>query len=142
MRSVESVLPYLRAAVRRQQPYHVGTAPHVTVKLNQNESPLDLPEVLKQELMEAFFETPFNRYPREQPEDLLRELADVLDHDPRGLLIGNGFYSFTALLGMLSLVGIVVNNAIVMLEQIDIEREGGLEHYDAIVMACLARLPK
>jgi multidrug efflux pump subunit AcrB len=27
-----------------------------------------------------------------------------------------------------------------MLEQIDIEREGGLEHYDAIVMACLARL--
>jgi multidrug efflux pump subunit AcrB len=57
-----------------------------------------------------------------------------------GLLVGNGFYSFTALLGMLSLVGIVVNNAIVMLEQIDIEREGGLEHYDAIVMACLARL--
>jgi multidrug efflux pump subunit AcrB len=57
-----------------------------------------------------------------------------------GLLVGNGFYSFTALLGMLSLVGIVVNNAIVMLEQIDIEREGGLDHYAAIVTACLARL--
>jgi len=33
-----------------------------------------------------------------------------------------------------------VNNAIVMLEQISIEQEGGLEPYDAIVMACQARL--
>jgi multidrug efflux pump subunit AcrB len=57
-----------------------------------------------------------------------------------GLLVANGYNSFMALLGMLSLVGIVVNNAIVMLEQIDIEREGGLEPYDAIVTACLARL--
>jgi multidrug efflux pump subunit AcrB len=45
-----------------------------------------------------------------------------------------------ALLGMLSLVGIVVNNAIVMLEQIDIEQEAGLEPYAAIVTACQARL--
>jgi multidrug efflux pump subunit AcrB len=45
-----------------------------------------------------------------------------------------------ALLGMLSLVGIVVNNAIVMLEQIEVEAEGGLGPYDAIVSACLARL--
>ena len=57
-----------------------------------------------------------------------------------GLLVGNAYNSFMALLGMLSLVGIVVNNAIVMLEQIDIERREGREHYDAIVMACLARM--
>jgi multidrug efflux pump subunit AcrB len=57
-----------------------------------------------------------------------------------GLLVGNGFNSFMALLGMLSLVGIVVNNAIVMLEQIDIEREAGADPYEAIVMACMARL--
>jgi multidrug efflux pump subunit AcrB len=57
-----------------------------------------------------------------------------------GLLVGNGYNSFMALLGMLSLVGIVVNNAIVMLEQIDIEREAGRSDYEAIVMACLARL--
>ena len=57
-----------------------------------------------------------------------------------GLLVANGFNSFMALLGMLSLIGIVVNNAIVMLEQIDIERKGGLAPYDAIVQACLARL--
>jgi multidrug efflux pump subunit AcrB len=57
-----------------------------------------------------------------------------------GLLICNGFNSFMALLGILSLVGIVVNNAIVMLEQIDIEQEAGLAPYDAIVQACLARM--
>jgi multidrug efflux pump subunit AcrB len=57
-----------------------------------------------------------------------------------GLLVGNAYNSFMALLGMLSLVGIVVNNAIVMLEQIDIERREGREHYDAIVTACLARM--
>jgi multidrug efflux pump subunit AcrB len=56
-----------------------------------------------------------------------------------GLLVGNGFNSFMALLGMLSLVGIVVNNAIVMIEQVEIEREAGREPFDAIVMACLAR---
>jgi multidrug efflux pump subunit AcrB len=57
-----------------------------------------------------------------------------------GLLVGNAYNSFMALLGMLSLVGIVVNNAIVMLEQIDIEQAGGREPYDAIVTACLVRL--
>ncbi len=57
-----------------------------------------------------------------------------------GLLVAKGFYSFMALLGMLSLVGIVVNNAIVMLEQIDIEHASGMDHYQAIVTACLARL--
>jgi len=57
-----------------------------------------------------------------------------------GLLVGNGFNSFMALLGILSLVGIVVNNAIVMLEQIDIEQKAGRTPYDAIVQACLARM--
>jgi multidrug efflux pump subunit AcrB len=57
-----------------------------------------------------------------------------------GLLVANGHNSFMALLGILSLVGIVVNNAIVMLEQIDIERAAGLEPYDAIIQACLARM--
>ncbi len=57
-----------------------------------------------------------------------------------GLLGANGYFSFMALLGMLALVGIVVNNAIVMLEQIDLERKGGLDHYAAIIKACIARM--
>ncbi len=57
-----------------------------------------------------------------------------------GLLVANGYNSFMALLGILSLVGIVVNNAIVMLEQIDIEERAGSEPYPAIIQACLARM--
>ena len=45
-----------------------------------------------------------------------------------------------ALLGILSLIGIIVNNAIVMLEQIDIEVRSGTEHYQAIINACIARM--
>jgi multidrug efflux pump subunit AcrB len=57
-----------------------------------------------------------------------------------GLAVCGGYYSFMALLGMLSLIGIVVNNAIVMLEQIEIERRAGVEHFQAIITACQARL--
>jgi multidrug efflux pump subunit AcrB len=57
-----------------------------------------------------------------------------------GLLVANGFNSFMALLGILSLVGIVVNNAIVMLEEIDNEQAAGRGAYEATVQACLARL--
>lgn len=57
-----------------------------------------------------------------------------------GLLVGGGFNSFMALLGMLSLIGIVVNNAIVMLEQIEVETTASQEPYSAIVVACQARL--
>jgi multidrug efflux pump subunit AcrB len=57
-----------------------------------------------------------------------------------GLLVGNAYNSFMALLGILSLVGIVVNNAIVMLEQIEIEQRSGLDAYQAILTACVARL--
>jgi multidrug efflux pump subunit AcrB len=57
-----------------------------------------------------------------------------------GLLVADGFNSFMALLGILSLIGIVVNNAIVMLEQIEIELRAGTEGYDAIIAACVARM--
>ncbi len=57
-----------------------------------------------------------------------------------GLLVMDGFFSFTAILGILSLSGIVINNAIVMLNQIKIDTEIGGTPYDAIMSACLGRL--
>jgi len=56
-----------------------------------------------------------------------------------GLLISGSFFGFMAILGILALVGIVINNAIVLLDQIDIERESGKSPYDAIVAAALGR---
>jgi len=52
-----------------------------------------------------------------------------------GLLVSGSFYGFMAILGILSLIGIVINNAIVLLDQIDIEQASGKSPYDAIVTA-------
>ena len=43
------------------------------------------------------------------------------------------------LLGVISLAGIVINNAIVMLERIDIELNDGSSHIDAIINAAVQR---
>ncbi|MFQ5569093.1 MAG: histidinol-phosphate transaminase [Rhodothermales bacterium] len=94
------LLGHIRPAVRKERPYIVGTAPHVQVKLNQNECPLDLPEDLKRALLDEFFNTPFNRYPTEQPDRLCRALAEQVDWDPEGILVGNGSNELTYTFGL------------------------------------------
>lgn len=98
--ALEALLAFIRPAVRRQQAYYVGAIPNVQVKLNQNESPYDLPEGLKQELVGAFMEIACNRYPTEQPDRLRRKLAERTGHDPDGILIGNGSNELSYTLGL------------------------------------------
>ncbi len=57
-----------------------------------------------------------------------------------GLLLANSFFGFMALLGVISLVGIVINNAIVLLERIRLEIEAGLAPCMAILAAAQQRL--
>ena len=85
-RVVETIRPSVRAGTA----YDVGVTGEVAVKLNQNECPFDLPEDLKRELVEAAFDTKFNRYPDEQPEKLCRALAVANDWDSDGVMVGNG----------------------------------------------------
>jgi len=97
----EQLIFQIRPAIRGRSPYIVGgdsQAPDV--KLNQNESPFDLPEDLKKEILESFLEIPFNRYPREHPYDLIRALSDKLNHPPEGILVGNGSNELTYTLGL------------------------------------------
>ena len=57
-----------------------------------------------------------------------------------GLLIGQSYFGFMTLLGIISLAGIVINNAIVLLERIQLEIDVmGLTPYDAIIAAALKR---
>ncbi|WP_072681267.1 efflux RND transporter permease subunit [Arcobacter sp. LA11] len=57
-----------------------------------------------------------------------------------GLYITGSYFGFMTLLGIISLSGIVINNAIVLLERIKIEEiENGFSKYDAIVEACISR---
>lgn len=97
---LEAPLHCIRAAVRAQSPYRVGGVPDVAVKLNQNENPYDLPAPLKRALLEAFMQIPFNRYPTEQPDQLIAALAARLGHDPEGILVGNGSNELTHTLGL------------------------------------------
>lgn len=56
-------------------------------------------------------------------------------------LVGTGLpFTFTALLGLLSLSGMLIKNGIVLVEEIDLQREEGLALNDAIVTACVSRL--
>jgi len=53
--------------------------------------------------------------------------------------VGNSFFGFMTLLGIISLAGIVINNAIVLLERIKIELDNGVQHQQAIISAAQQR---
>jgi len=57
-----------------------------------------------------------------------------------GLLITNESFGFMALLGFLSLSGMLIKNAIVLLDEIDLEMQQREEAYDAILHASVSRM--
>lgn len=57
-----------------------------------------------------------------------------------GLLLFNGAFGFMALLGLLSLVGMLIKNAVVLVEEIDIQIETGEPRMKALVEGCMSRL--
>jgi len=57
-----------------------------------------------------------------------------------GLLIANSVFGFFTILGIISLSGIIINNAIVLIDRIEIELESGRNEMEAIVMATHQRL--
>lgn len=98
--TIDDVLSMVRPAVRNQHAYIVDTPPDVSVKLNQNESPFDVPDVIKEELLEAYASIPFNRYPSEQPDRLRHALAAHDDVDPASIVVGNGSNELTYTFGL------------------------------------------
>ena len=57
-----------------------------------------------------------------------------------GMHVMGAKFSFTSMLGLMSLVGILLNNSIVMLDCIDDLRDNGANVHDAIVAACKQRM--
>jgi len=57
-----------------------------------------------------------------------------------GLLIMSAPFGFMVTLGIYSLAGIIINNAIVLIDRIEIERANGQSDYQAIIDSCLTRL--
>lgn len=58
-----------------------------------------------------------------------------------GLLIADTIFGFFTILGLISLAGIIINNAIVLIDRINIELDqNGREPADAVIEACQQRL--
>lgn len=57
-----------------------------------------------------------------------------------GLLVTGSFFGFMVMLGLYSLAGIIINNAIVLIDRIEIEEALGKSQYEAVISACVMRL--
>jgi len=71
---------------------------------------------------------------------LLALIPFVLIGVSLGLLITGQPFGFVALLGAMSLVGMMCKNGIVLLDQVNIELTAGKEPYDAVITAAASRL--
>src|SRR5215471_17288512 len=60
------------------------------VKLDQNENPYELPQDLKQEVVERALSRPWGRYPEFVPASIIRTLANFTGWKEEGILVGNG----------------------------------------------------
>jgi multidrug efflux pump subunit AcrB len=57
-----------------------------------------------------------------------------------GLAVTGRMFDFFALLGLLGLVGMNIKNAVVLVDQIDIEMRSGIDCYEALVRATRSRV--
>jgi multidrug efflux pump subunit AcrB len=57
-----------------------------------------------------------------------------------GLLSTGGAFDFMSLLGALSLIGLLIKNAIVLIEEIDQQIDTGKDPYDALLDSCVSRM--
>src|SRR3989442_10423746 len=87
--AVAAALARIKPEVRAQQAYTL-TAPAAARNLNQNESPFDAPDGVKDAVLAAARTAPWNRYPPYSPAELLERIARRHGWTPDGVLVGNG----------------------------------------------------
>ena len=85
----------VRPEVRAQRVYRVPTTVEAAAKVDQNESPYDLPDDLKRAALAAFAETPWNRYPDDRPHRLVAALADRVGVPEDAVIVGRGSNELT-----------------------------------------------
>jgi histidinol-phosphate aminotransferase len=80
---------FLRPEVKAAPAYNFTPHP-AAIKLDQNESPYDLPETLKKEVLERLTVLAFNRYPDLAGESLRPKLAAYHAWDDKGIVVTGG----------------------------------------------------
>ncbi len=79
----------LRKSVVQLSPYAVSGHP-AKIKLNQNESPFDIPSDLKKEIIEEFVRINWNRYPEVFSSLLPQKFAKMYDLPAASFIVANG----------------------------------------------------
>jgi histidinol-phosphate aminotransferase len=87
--SRDQALRHIKPGVRRLGAY---TLRHYEpkIKLNQNESPFDVPDELKRRIQAAMAERPWNRYPPFVAHNFIAAVAEATDWPEAGILVANG----------------------------------------------------
>ncbi len=87
--TADAALALIKPRVRALAAYTLQ-APEAHRKLNQNESPFDVPAAIKDAVWARVREAAWNRYPAFTPVELLARLAERHGWTPDGVLVGNG----------------------------------------------------
>jgi histidinol-phosphate aminotransferase len=90
----------IRPEVRAERAYLVPTTTDAAAKLDQNESPFDLPDDVKRAVLDRFAAEPWNRYPDDRPHALTAALAERLGVEPAAVLVGRGSNEIAHTLGL------------------------------------------
>ncbi|HEX8386783.1 MAG TPA: aminotransferase class I/II-fold pyridoxal phosphate-dependent enzyme, partial [Rubricoccaceae bacterium] len=93
-------LDLVRPSVRAERAYLVQTSSEAGAKVDQNESPFDLPADVKQAALDRFAAEPWNRYPDDRPHALQAALAEHLGVEPGAVLVGRGSNDIVHTLGL------------------------------------------
>jgi histidinol-phosphate aminotransferase len=81
-------MKYIRKSIRELKEYYVPQDKY-EVKLNQNESPYDVPEDLKEEIIEKFMNTDWNRYPSRTAAPLVAAISEYTNFPKEGIVAAN-----------------------------------------------------
>ena len=95
----------VRPEVRAERAYRVPTTLEAAAKVDQNESPFDLPDALKRRALDALAATPWNRYPDDRPHRLVAAVERREGLPEGSVIVGRGSNELTQTLGLCFLDG-------------------------------------
>lgn len=90
----------IRPEIRAETAYRVPTTIEADAKVDQNESPYDLPDEIKRAALDAFAATPWNRYPDDRPHRLIAAIEDREGLPAGSVIVGRGSNELTHTLGL------------------------------------------
>ena len=90
----------VRPEIRAERAYRVPTTLAADAKVDQNESPYDLPDEIKRAALDAFAATPWNRYPDDRPHRLVAALEEREGLPAGSVIVGRGSNELSHTLGL------------------------------------------